>query len=142
MLPACLQDVDPLEAIELELDEDEDAPVYKWFYDNKPLQYSKMVNGPSYKKWKLPLPVMSTLYRLAGQVRGAAPGVVPAGGPACLFLQSGPAVPDVLFAQLSLHACPAGGRLAEDTAVPVLLQSIPTTPPSAPLPAARSCCPT
>ncbi|KAL4423860.1 hypothetical protein ABPG75_001161 [Micractinium tetrahymenae] len=61
-------DVDPLEAIELELDEDEDAPVYKWFYDNKPLQYTKMVNGPSYKKWKLPLPVMSTLYRLAGQL--------------------------------------------------------------------------
>ena len=26
---ACVQDVDPLEAIELELDEDEDAPVYK-----------------------------------------------------------------------------------------------------------------
>ena len=30
-----------------------------------------MVNGPSYKKWKLPLPVMATLYRLAGQVRRA-----------------------------------------------------------------------
>lgn len=42
----------------------------QWFYENKPLQYTKMVNGPSYKKWKLPLPVMSTLYRLAGQVRG------------------------------------------------------------------------
>lgn len=41
----------------------------QWFYENKPLQYTKMVNGPSYKRWKLPLPVMSTLYRLAGQVR-------------------------------------------------------------------------
>lgn len=40
----------------------------QWFYENKPLQYSKLVNGPSYKRWKLPLPVMSTLYRLAGQV--------------------------------------------------------------------------
>ena len=43
----------------------------QWFYDNKPLQYTKMVNGSSYKRWKLPLPVMSTLYRLAGQVRTA-----------------------------------------------------------------------
>ena len=46
----------------------------QWFYENKPLQYTKMVNGPSYKRWKLPLPVMSTLYRLAGQVRPAAAG--------------------------------------------------------------------
>lgn len=56
-----------MEAIELELDEDEDAPVYEWFYEDKPLQYTKFVNGPSYKRWRLPLPVMSTLYRLAGQ---------------------------------------------------------------------------
>ena len=62
-------DVDPLEAIELELDEDDDAPVLEWFYDSKPLQFSAdMVNGPSYKTWRLPLPVMSTLYRLAGQL--------------------------------------------------------------------------
>lgn len=26
------------------------------------------MNGPSYKRWKLPLPIMSTLYRLAGQL--------------------------------------------------------------------------
>jgi hypothetical protein len=26
------------------------------------------VNGPSYRRWKLPLPIMSTLYRLAGQL--------------------------------------------------------------------------
>ena len=26
------------------------------------------MNGPSYRKWKLPLPVMSTLYRLAAQL--------------------------------------------------------------------------
>ena len=31
-------------------------------------QYTKFVNGPSYRKWKLPLPIMSTLYRLAGQL--------------------------------------------------------------------------
>jgi len=61
-------DVDPLEAIELELDEEEDAAVYEWFYDHQPLKYTKFVNGPSYRKWKLPLPIMATLYRLAGQL--------------------------------------------------------------------------
>ncbi len=30
-------DVEPLEAIQMELDEEEDAPVYEWFYDHKPL---------------------------------------------------------------------------------------------------------
>lgn len=63
-----LQDVDPLEAIELELDEEEDSSVYDWFYDDHPLKFTKFVNGPSYRSWKLPLPIMSTLYRLAGQL--------------------------------------------------------------------------
>lgn len=63
-----LLDVEPLEAIELELDEEEDREVFEWFYDHKPLQHTKMVNGPSYKRWRLPLPVMATLYRLAGQL--------------------------------------------------------------------------
>lgn len=61
-------DVDPLEPIEMELDEEEDAAVYEWFYDHRPLQFTKFVNGPSYRRWKLPLPVMATLYRLAGQL--------------------------------------------------------------------------
>ncbi|KAG2489374.1 hypothetical protein HYH03_012204 [Edaphochlamys debaryana] len=63
-----LLDVDPLEAIEMELDEEEDGAVYEWFYDHQPLKHTKFVNGPSYKRWKLPLPVMATLYRLAGQL--------------------------------------------------------------------------
>uniref|UniRef100_A0A7S3UEK3 MPN domain-containing protein n=1 Tax=Picocystis salinarum TaxID=88271 RepID=A0A7S3UEK3_9CHLO len=63
-----LLDMEPLESIQLELDEDEDGPVYDWFYDHKPLIESKFVNGPSYKKWRLDLPIMSTLYRLAGQL--------------------------------------------------------------------------
>eukprot|EP00884_Botryococcus_braunii_P011285 jgi/Botrbrau1/20157/Bobra.0173s0058.1 len=63
-----LLDVDPLEAIELELDAEEDAAVYEWFYDDKPLLHTKFVNGPSYRKWRLPLPTMATLYRLAGQL--------------------------------------------------------------------------
>lgn len=62
-LSAFCKDVDPLEAIELELDKEDDASVYDWFYDTKPLQHTRFLNGPSYKKWKLPLPIMSTLYR-------------------------------------------------------------------------------
>ncbi len=38
------------------------------FYDHQPLRFTKFVNGPSYRKWKLPLPIMATLYRLAGQL--------------------------------------------------------------------------
>lgn len=42
-------EVEPLEAIQMELDEQEDAAVRDWFYDSKPLQHSKFVNGPSYR---------------------------------------------------------------------------------------------
>ncbi|KAI9486401.1 MAG: splicing factor Prp8 [Benjaminiella poitrasii] len=63
-----IMDVEPLEAIQLELDEDEDAPIYEWFYDNKPLIDSKYVNGTTYRKWRLDLPIMSTLYRIANQL--------------------------------------------------------------------------
>lgn len=59
----------------------------QWFYENKPLQYSKMVNGPSYKRWKLPLPVMSTLYRLAGQVLPCSPKLPPWSCTCCWDLQ-------------------------------------------------------
>ncbi|KMS94291.1 hypothetical protein BVRB_022890, partial [Beta vulgaris subsp. vulgaris] len=58
-------DVEPLEPIQMDLDADEDEPVYDWFYDHRPLQHTKFVNGPSYKKWRLPVPVMGTLHRLA-----------------------------------------------------------------------------
>ncbi|KAL6783719.1 PRP8 [Auxenochlorella protothecoides x Auxenochlorella symbiontica] len=61
-------DVDPLEAIELELDEAEDGAVARWLYDSRPLQHTRAVNGSSYRRWKLPLPVMANLYRLAGQL--------------------------------------------------------------------------
>ena len=60
--------MEPLEAIELELDDEEDSAVKEWLYDDKPLQHTSFVNGPSYRRWRLPLPVMSTLYRLAGQL--------------------------------------------------------------------------
>ncbi len=43
-------DVEPLEAIQMDdLDEIEDAAVINWFYDHKPLQFTKFVNGPSYR---------------------------------------------------------------------------------------------
>ncbi|CAK9310389.1 unnamed protein product [Citrullus colocynthis] len=63
-----LLDVDPLEPIQLELDEEEDSAVYAWFYDHKPLVKTKLINGPSYRKWHLSLPIMATLHRLAGQL--------------------------------------------------------------------------
>jgi pre-mRNA-processing factor 8 len=65
-----LLDVDPPDAIELELDEEEDAAVIEWFYDHRPLQFSKggEINGPSYKKWALGVPEMATLHRFASQL--------------------------------------------------------------------------
>jgi len=61
-------DVEPLEAIQIDLDNDEDCAVLNWFYDYKPLSDTKFVNGPSYRTWHLELPVMATLYRLANQL--------------------------------------------------------------------------
>ena len=37
--------VEPLEPIQMELDEDEDNSVFDWFYDHQPLKYTKFVNG-------------------------------------------------------------------------------------------------
>eukprot|EP00494_Astrolonche_serrata_P017093 UN17268 len=34
-------DVDPLDPINLDLDDEEDEAVADWFYDHKPLQYTK-----------------------------------------------------------------------------------------------------
>lgn len=61
-------DVEPLEAIQMELDPDEDAAVYKWFYDHKPLSDTNHLNGPSYKKWNLALPQIANMYKLANQL--------------------------------------------------------------------------
>lgn len=60
--------VEPLEPIQMELDEGEDNPVFDWFYDHQPLKFTKFVNGPSYKRWNLNLEIMSNLYRLANQL--------------------------------------------------------------------------
>ncbi|OAQ33559.1 PRP8 pre-mRNA processing factor 8 [Linnemannia elongata AG-77] len=61
-------DVEPLEAIQMELDEDEDRAIYDWFYDHKPLLGTKYVSGSAYKTWQLDLDQMSNLYRIAKQL--------------------------------------------------------------------------
>ena len=60
-----IEDVEPLEPIQMELDENEDGPVYDWFYEHRPLIDTSHVNGPSYKEWNLTLPQMATLHRLS-----------------------------------------------------------------------------
>lgn len=62
-------DVEPLEAIRMELDEQgEDAPVADWLYDSKPLVGTPHVNGPSYRTYRLNLPILTTLHRIASQL--------------------------------------------------------------------------
>ncbi|KAH8672697.1 NUC071 domain-containing protein [Tricladium varicosporioides] len=63
-----IEDVEPLEPIQMELDETEDGAVYEWFYENRPLLDTPHINGPSYKEWNLTLPQMATLYRLSHQL--------------------------------------------------------------------------
>ena len=63
-----IEDVEPLEPIQMELDEGEDGPVFDWFYEHRPLLDTPHVNGPSYKEWNLTLPQMATLYRLSHQL--------------------------------------------------------------------------
>jgi hypothetical protein len=65
-------EVEPDAAIRLEPRPDEDDPdllgVLGWLYEHQPLKHTKFVNGPSYRQWRLPLPVMATLHRLAQQL--------------------------------------------------------------------------
>ncbi|KAJ2783590.1 pre-mRNA-splicing factor 8 [Coemansia interrupta] len=94
-----LLDVEPPEAIQMDLDEDDDAQVIDWLYDSKPLAdeaddsdsdsdsdegsgsdgarsegaaakkaFGRRVNGPTYRKWRLDLPTMANLHRLADQL--------------------------------------------------------------------------
>ncbi|XP_055343640.1 pre-mRNA-processing-splicing factor 8 [Paramacrobiotus metropolitanus] len=61
-------DVEPLEAIRMDLDNNEDRAVSHWFYDNKPLVDTPHINGTTYRRWTLDLPKLATLYRLANQL--------------------------------------------------------------------------
>ena len=59
-------DVQPLQAIQMELEEEEDAAIMDWFYDAKPLvDNASAVNGPTYRRWTLTIPQLSALYRMA-----------------------------------------------------------------------------
>ena len=48
-------DVEPLEAIQIEMDDEEDGAIKEWFYDTKPLADSVSVNGSTYRKWHMSL---------------------------------------------------------------------------------------
>mmetsp|Transcript_709 Transcript_709/g.1176 ORF Transcript_709/g.1176 Transcript_709/m.1176 type:complete len:2363 (+) Transcript_709:30-7118(+) len=61
-------DVEPLEPIHMDLDPEDDEAVIDWFYDHKPLLDTKHINGSSYRSWRLNVPIMANLYRLAGQL--------------------------------------------------------------------------
>ena len=63
-----IMDVEPLEPVQMELDEEEEGHVAEWFYDHKPLVGSGYVNGSTYRRWNLTLEIMSTLYRLGNQL--------------------------------------------------------------------------
>ena len=61
--------VEPLDAITLDLDPSDDSSVTDWFYDHKPLEDdARYVNGPSYRRWKLPVEILGTLHRLSSQL--------------------------------------------------------------------------
>ena len=60
-------DVEVPDAIELELDEEDDGPVVEWFYMPKPLEDTNQVDG-GYKRWKLSIAQQAVLYRLASQI--------------------------------------------------------------------------
>ncbi|KAK1445499.1 PROCN domain-containing protein [Colletotrichum cuscutae] len=60
-----IEDVEPLEPIQMELNEEEDAAVFEWFYDHRPLLDTPHVNGDSYRSWNLNLQQMATLFRLS-----------------------------------------------------------------------------
>ncbi|CAD6590930.1 MAG: pre-mRNA-splicing factor 8, partial [Tremellales sp. Tagirdzhanova-0007] len=61
-------DVEPLEAIQLEMDEEDDQAIIEWFYDPKPLIDTPQVNGSSYRYFQLTLPQMANLYRIGRQL--------------------------------------------------------------------------
>ena len=64
-------DVEPLEAIQMDLDKEDEKEIYDWFYDHRPLNLNKSKYGPngsSYRRWNLSLPILSNLYRLGSQL--------------------------------------------------------------------------
>ncbi|SCU79447.1 LADA_0B00716g1_1 [Lachancea dasiensis] len=61
-----IQDVEPLDAITLQLDEIDDFAIRDWIFDSQPLIDNKEhVNGSSYKTWKLDHHIMAALHRIS-----------------------------------------------------------------------------
>jgi pre-mRNA-processing factor 8 len=71
-----LLNVEPGEAVQLDLADEQYALIREWFYDSEPLSDVRAirdsplaehvyVNGPSYKEWRLSTPIMAQLYDLA-----------------------------------------------------------------------------
>lgn len=65
-------DVDPPEAIQMELNEDEDV-VHDWFYEHKPLLGTRHINGSTYRNWELDIAQMADLYRFGNQLLSEIP---------------------------------------------------------------------
>lgn len=64
-----LLEVEPLAGARLKLDPEEDKEVFDWLYDHKPLSDNPaLTNGPSYRSFRLTLPIMATLHRLSSQL--------------------------------------------------------------------------
>jgi hypothetical protein len=61
-------DVEPLEAVRLDLDGAEDSAVAEWLYDAQPLVGTRHVNGDSYRRWVLDVPQRAALFRLSSQM--------------------------------------------------------------------------
>ena len=62
-----LDDVEPLDAIRADLKNFDN--VRDWLYDEKPLvEDPDKVNGDSYRKWNLDLPIMTSLYQISQQL--------------------------------------------------------------------------
>lgn len=63
-----LEDMVPLDAIRADLDKSS-SNLEEWLYDEKPLvEELDTVNGESYRKWNLDLPVLTELYKLSLQL--------------------------------------------------------------------------
>ena len=79
-----LLNVEPGEAVQLDLSDEQYEVVRDWFYDTEPLtdvgaindgplKQHVFVNGPSYKVWRLSTPIMAQLYDLAEPLMDAFP---------------------------------------------------------------------
>ena len=61
-----IEDLEPPEPVRMDLDSEEDGAVYGWLYEARPLADNLAhVNGSSYRRWRLDLQQIASLYRLS-----------------------------------------------------------------------------